>query len=231
MISIWDSFGSALRLILSLDRDLLHICIVSVSVSLVSTILAALAGLPIGIAIGTSAFRGKRMVTALINTLFALPTVGVGVFVYCLISRSGPFGSWDLLFTPTAIVIGQFMLATPIITALTIAAVEGVDPRLEPTAKTLGANAWQAKAAVLYEARHAAAAAVAAGFGRVFGEVGVSMILGGGIAGYTRTVPAAIVLETGKGNFELALALGMVLLAIALVINLIIQRLREVPKP
>ncbi len=231
MIFLWDSFGGALRLILFLDMNLLHICRASIGVSLVSTILAALAGLPLGIVIGTSTFRGKRTVTALINTLFALPTVTVGVFVYCFISRCGPFGSWELLFTPAAIVIGQFILATPIITALTIAAVEGVDRRLEQTAKTLGANAWQAKAAVLYESRHAAAAAVAAGFGRVFGEVGVSMILGGGIAGYTRTVPAAIVLETGKGNFELALALGMVLLAIALIINLIIQRLKEVPKP
>ena len=231
MTFLWDSFLSALRLIFSLDRDLLYVCTVSVRVSLVSTVLAALAGLPLGIVIGTSTFRGKRTVTALINTLFALPTVAVGVFVYCFISRSGPFGSWELLFTPAAIVIGQFILATPIITALTIAAVEGVDRRLEPTAKTLGANFIQAKAAVLYETRHAVAAAVAAGFGRVFGEVGVSMILGGGIAGYTRTVPAAIVLETGKGNFELTLALGMVLLAIALVINVIIQRLKEVPKP
>ncbi len=165
MISIWDSFGGALRLILFLDMDLLHICMASIGVSLVSTILASLAGLPLGILIGTNSFRGKRTVTALINTLFALPTVAVGVFVYCFISRCGPFGSWELLFTPAAIVIGQFILATPIITALTIAAVEGVDRRLEPTAKTLGANAWQANAAVLYESRHAAAAAVAAGFG------------------------------------------------------------------
>jgi tungstate transport system permease protein len=231
MTSIWSSLGSALGLIFSLDRDVVHICAVSIRVSLVSTVLASLAGLPLGIIIGTSTFRGKRMLTALINTLFALPTVGVGVFVYCLISRSGPFGSWELLFTPAAIVIGQFVLAMPIVTALTIASVEGVDKRLEPTAKTLGASAWQAKAAVLYESRHAAAAAVAAGFGRVFGEVGVSMILGGGIAGYTRTVPAAIVMETGKGNFELALALGMVLLVIALVINVVIQRLKGASKP
>ena len=136
MTFLWDSFLSALRLIFSLDRDLLYVCTVSVRVSLVSTVLAALAGLPLGIVIGTSTFRGKRTVTALINTLFALPTVAVGVFVYCFISRSGPFGSWELLFTPAAIVIGQFILATPIITALTIAAVENVDPRLEPTAKT-----------------------------------------------------------------------------------------------
>lgn len=231
MTSLWNSFGSALNLIFSLDGNFVHICVVSIKTSLVSTILASLAGLPLGIAIGTSTFRGKGMVVALINTLFALPTVAVGVFVYCLISRSGPFGSWELLFTPAAIVIGQFILATPIVTALTIAAVEGVDKRLEPTAKTLGANSLQIKAAVLYEVRHTAAAAVAAGFGRVFGEVGVSMILGGGIAGYTRTIPAAIILETGKGNFELALALGMVLLAIALVINVIIQRLWEVPRP
>lgn len=224
---LWHSLGRAFQLIFSLDRELIQICMISIRVSVVSTTLAAIIGLPLGTVIGTGRFRGKRAVVVMLNSLLALPTVAVGLLVYCFISRSGPFGSWDLLFTPSAIMIGQFILVTPIITALATAAAEGTDARVEMTAKTLGAGVIRAKWAVLREGRHGAAAAVATGFGRVFGEVGISMILGGSIAGYTRTVTTAVVMETGKGNFELALALGMILLAIALLINIIFQWLKE----
>ena len=145
---LWHSFGRAFQLIFSLDGELIRICAVSIKVSVISTALAAVIGLPLGTVIGTGSFRGKRAVVVLLSSLLALPTVAVGLLVYCFISRSGPFGSWDILFTPSAIIIGQFILVTPIITALAAAAAEGIDPRVEMTAKTLGAGVLRAKLTV-----------------------------------------------------------------------------------
>lgn len=216
-----QSLLDAVRLIFSFDAELFRICFVSVWIACTSTILASLAGVPLGIIIGSGNFYGKKPLIVILNTLMALPTVVVGLFVYSFLSRSGPFGDFGFLYTPIAMIIGQFILATPIITALTISAIENTDPRIKMTAQTLGASNWQTKMTILSEARFAVLAAVIAGFGRVFAEVGVSMMLGGNIKHYTRNITTAIALETGKGEFALGFALGIILLVIAFGINIV----------
>lgn len=205
-------------------HGLLPIIGLSFRVSLIATALAALLAVPVGLLVSSREFRGKRQTITLMNTLLSLPTVAVGLFVYILLSRSGPLGGLGLLFTPTAIVIGQVVLALPVITALTYAAVSGVDDRVRKTALTLGAGRLQADLAVLAEARAGLLAAVAAGFGRVISEVGSVIMLGGNIQGYTRTITTAIALETSKGEFGKSAALAAVLLSVALLVNAVVHR-------
>lgn len=218
---LWQGFVDAIRLILTFDSELVWICLVSIRVSLCAIILATLAGVPLGLIIGTSEFYGKRLVTIFLNTLMALPTVVVGLFIYSLISRSGPLGSLGLLYTPAAMITGQFILATPIIAALTLSAVKNTDSRVRMTALTLGASGWQVRMTVLSESRYAIMAALIAGFGRIFAEVGVSMMLGGNIKLYTRNITTAIAFWNQKGEFALGLALGIILLFIAFMMNVI----------
>ena len=224
-----EAFGTAFWLIVHFDRELAIIVWTSLRVTVASTILASVVGVPLGFIIAISRFPGKHHVEVALNTAMALPTVVVGLTVYSLISRRGPLGAYGLLFTPTAMVIGQFVLAAPIITALSLSATKSIDARVGETARTLGANAFQTASAILGEARYAILVAIAAGFGRVIAEVGSAMILGGNIHGYTRTMTTAIALETGKGEFALAMALGIILLLIALSVNALVQsfRLRE----
>ncbi len=224
-----EAFRKAFWLIIQFDRELATIVWTSLKVSLTSTLLASLAGVPAGFLIAVARFRGKHHVEVALNTTLALPTVVVGLTVYSFISRRGPLGSYGLLFTPTAMVIGQFILATPIIAALSLSATKSTDVRVGETARTLGANTFQTAIAILNESRYAILVAIVAGFGRVIAEVGSAMILGGNIQGYTRTMTTAIALETGKGEFSLAIALGIILLLIALSVNAVVQsfRLRE----
>jgi len=203
--------------------ELLGIIWVSLRISLAATTLAALASVPLGFWIAVREFPGKRVVVLVLNTLFSLPTVVVGLFVYGLLSHSGPLGSLQLLYTPAGITLGQWILATPVITALTYAATKGVDERVRPTALTLGADDWQAGRMVLREARAGLLAAVVAGFGRVISEVGAAIMIGGNIRGYTRTITTAIALETSKGEFSTGLILGVILLAVALSVNLFVH--------
>lgn len=221
-----EALEKAFWLIVSLDRELAVILWTSLRVSLTATFLASLVGVPLGFVIGTSHFRGRRYVEIALNTSMALPTVAIGLIVYSFISRRGPFGEYGLLFTPTAMVIGQFILAAPIITALSLSATKAVDVRVGETARTLGATAVQAAVATISEARYAILVAIVAGFGRVIAEVGSAMILGGNIHGYTRTMTTAIALETGKGEFSLAIALGLILILIALAVNAVVQSFR-----
>jgi tungstate transport system permease protein len=222
-----DGFREALRLILHCDPEVLGISLVSIKIATASTLIASAVGVPLGFSIASSEFRGKGLVITVFNTLLALPTVVVGLMVYSLLSRQGPLGSLNLLFTPLAMIIGQFVLALPIITALSISAVQHVDARARDTALTLGASKRQAARVVLSEGRFALFAAIIAGFGRVFAEVGVSMMLGGNIRFYTRNIPTAIALETGRGEFALAIALGLILLAVAFGINILFQCLQR----
>jgi tungstate transport system permease protein len=157
----------------------------------------------------------------------ALPTVIVGLLLYGLLNRQGVLGEFGLLYTPAAMVMGQSILIIPIIWNLSIAAVNGADPRLRPTCLSLGANLYQQGLIYINEVRFALMAAIVAGFGRAIGEVGVAMMLGGNIAGFTRTMTTAIALETSKGEFEFALALGMMLLLVALVVNIVLQQFQE----
>ena len=214
-----DSFISALHLIWSLNREMISIVSVSLRVSLGSVIIASFLGVPLGLAISLKTFVGKRFVITCLNTLLALPTVAIGLFVYVFISRRGVFGIFDLLYSQNAIIIGQTILVLPLISSLTISTVSQIDDRYRKTALTLGANGRQAATMIFLEARFGILAAVVAAFGRVVSEVGISMMLGGNAKGFTRTITTAMALEYDKGEFVLALALGFVLLILSFVVN------------
>jgi len=216
-----DSFFAAFRLIGTGDAELLKIIEVTLSVSSLATVFASAVGIPMGFLIAHSQVPGKRAVITVLNTLLALPTVVIGLFVYVFISRRGIFGPLDLLYSQKAMVVGQFILIVPLIAALTIAAVSRVDARYQKTARTLGANGWQTALVILREARFAISAAVISGFGRVISEIGISMMLGGNIKGFTRTMTTAMALEYDKGSFTLAVALGVVLMTLSLGINIV----------
>ncbi|OQY05902.1 MAG: ABC transporter permease [Desulfobacteraceae bacterium 4572_123] len=216
-----DSFASALLLVLSLDAEMISIVGVSIRVSISSTLIAGLFGVPLGFIIAFSEWRGKPLVITVLNTLLALPTVVIGLFVYAFISRRGIFGPFDLLYTQAAIVLGQVILIIPVVTAFTIAAISRIDERYRKTAMTLGANRIQTAWVVFREARFGIVAAIVAAFGRVISEVGISMMLGGNIKGFTRTMTTAMALEYDKGSFTLAIALGIVLLGLSFGMNLL----------
>jgi len=218
-----DSFYSALVLILSCDKELFFIVLVSLKVSAISTILASLAGVLLGCSISFASFKGKKMVITLFNTLLSLPTVVIGLFVYAMISRRGFFGPFDLLYTKKAIIIGQTILIIPVIVTFTISAVSQIDKRYRKTAMTLGANLFQTSWLIVKEAKFGITAAVIAAFGRVISEVGISMILGGNAKGFTRTMTTAMALEYDKGEFVFATALGIILLLLSFGINIIFQ--------
>jgi len=190
-------------------------------------VIAALLGVPTGLWLGLNRFRGRQILLALLNTLMALPTVVVGLLLFGLLSRQGPLGPLGLLFTPLAMIVGQTVLATPIVANLVLAAVTGADQRIFNTAITLGASRFQAAIQLLREIRFGVMAAVIAGFGRVIAEVGVAMMLGGNIRNSTRTMTTAIALETSKGEFAFGLALGMLLLSVALLVNLFLNVLQQ----
>ncbi|MCB2183291.1 MAG: ABC transporter permease [Desulfobulbaceae bacterium] len=216
-----DSLFSALLLVVSLDREMLAIIMVSLQVSCASTVLASLVGIPTGFFIALRQFPGKRMVITVLNTLLALPTVVIGLFVYAFVSRRGIFGPLDLLYTQKAIIIGQIILIIPLVSALTIAAISRIDDRYRRTAMTLGANRIQTAQVILFEARFGITAAIVAAFGRVISEVGISMMLGGNIKGFTRTMTTAMALEYDKGAFSLAVALGIVLMTLSFGMNIL----------
>jgi len=218
---IIDSFLSAILLVVSLDPEMIAIVGVSLKVSCTSTFFAGLIGVPAGFLIAFSRFKGKRMTITILNTLLALPTVVIGLFVYAFISRRGIFGPLDLLYTRNAIIMGQIILIIPVVTAFTIAAISRIDDRYRKTAMTLGANRAQTAWIILREARFGIVSAIIAAFGRVISEVGISMMLGGNIKGFTRTMTTAMALEYDKGSFTLAIALGLVLLGLSFGMNLL----------
>ncbi|MGE4441109.1 MAG: ABC transporter permease [Desulfomicrobium sp.] len=217
-----ESLGAALTLLLQFDPELLHIVGVSLNVSLWSTLAACIAGIPTGFLIGIARFRLKQTVITFFNTMLALPTVVIGLLVYSLLSRRGVLGSLGWLYTQKAMIVGQIILITPIVVAFTIAAVGRIDDRYRRTALTLGASTWQAALVILREARFSIMAAIVAAFGRVISEIGISMMLGGNAKGFTRTMTTAMALEYDKGEFVLALGLGIVLLAISLAVNVLL---------
>lgn len=227
MSFLLEGLQTAFSLIFSLDREVFQIVLFSLRVSSTAIILAALLGIPLGFLIAVKNFRGKKFVLVLVNNALALPTVVVGLLVYSFISRVGPLGYFGLLYTPTAVIIGQFLLATPIIIALTHSAIQGIDTKVRSTALTLGATEIQAAWAVIKEARFAVMSAVIAGFGRIIAEVGAAMMLGGNIKGSTRTMTTAISLETSKGEFGFGIALGIILLLISLSINALLSSLQS----
>ncbi len=222
-----DSLAAAFAMILQLDPEVMSAVWVSLYTSLAAILLAALIGIPAGALIGLGRFPGRRLSMTLLNTLMALPTVVVGLVLFGLFSRQGPLGPLGLLFTPWAMIAGQVVLAAPIVANYTVAAVTGADPRILHTALTLGASRLRSSLQLLLEVRFGVMAAIVAGFGRVIAEVGVAMMLGGNIRGSTRTMTTAIALETSKGEFAFGLALGVVLMTVALIVNLFLHLLQQ----
>lgn len=220
---IFDSFKTSISLILSFDKEVFHTAWTSLSVSTMATVFASILGIPFGLILAVARFPLKRVAIVILNTMMALPTVVIGLVVYGFISRQGPLGQWGLLFTPTAIVIGLTILAFPIVANYTLSAIRGADRRILPTMMTLGASPMQGYIQLISEMRFGVMAAVIAGFGRVIAEVGIAMMLGGNIRSYTRTMTTAIALETSKGEFAFGLALGIILLAVALSVNILLH--------
>lgn len=218
-----DGLRRGVELIVGGDPEVLDITLLSLRVALLATVLACFVGVPTGFLVGTTRFWGRRAAITVLNTMLAFPTVVVGVIIWGLLSRRGPLGGLELLYTWWAIVIAEVVLAAPIAAALTAAAVQGVDPRVRRTALTLGASPLQAHLAVARAARFALLTAVVVAFGRVLAEVGAAMIVGGNIRHYTRTLTTAVALATSQGDFALAMALGLVLLALALTVNVLLQ--------
>ncbi|MFA6505813.1 MAG: ABC transporter permease [Treponemataceae bacterium] len=217
----------AFRLLLSGDGETWGIVARSVRFSFLSTVFALLPGVPLGIALALGRFPGKRIIVSVVNAMTAVPTVVIGLVVYTAISRSGPMGNLGWLFAPTGVVLGQTCLALPVVTALSYTGLAKLDPRFHETLTTLGAKGPLRLLATIREARPVLIAAAVTAFGRVTGEVGVSMMLGGNIRHLTRTMTTAIALDAAKGDFERALSLGVVLLLIALAVNLILHLLTD----
>lgn len=224
---VLGGLSGALRLFMKGDPRVYSAAFVSLWVAGVSTLIAASLGLPAGVILALGRFRGRQCVIAVFNTLLALPTVVIGLFVYAFIRRGSLLGPLDLLYSPAAMIIGQVILALPIVVALGNSAIEALDAAAPETAVSLGASHCRVLLTTAWEARRGLAAVIAAAAGRVIAEVGVSIMLGGNIAGYTRTLTTAIALETAKGEFAFAFALGMVLVLLALLFNLLLRLLQH----
>ncbi len=226
MQELWQGLLQAIGLIFNLEPALYDIIIFSLYVSGVALVISTLIGIPLGALMGLKRFAGRRLLMALLYTGMGFPPVVVGLFVYLLLSRSGPVGSLGWLFTPKAIITAQTIISFPLVAGFTMAAVMGVDSNLRVQLLSLGATDWQATLAILSEAKVGVIVAVIAGFGAIISEVGAVMLVGGNIEGKTRTLTTAIVLETRKGNFDLAIALGIILLLITFAVNVVMMRLQ-----
>ena len=227
MTEIWHALTKAIELIISLNPEVMEIAGRSLRVSGTACLLASLICLPVASLIHFHHFRGKRALINIIQTLFSVPTVLVGLLVFVLFSRAGPLGFFGIILTTKAMIIGQMILITPILLGFTISALSGVSKEIVDTATSLGANGFQTVWLVLREARYAVLAAVIMGFGRAISEVGCAMMVGGNIKGVTRILTTAISLDTSKGELELAMALGIILLLLALIINIVLNRLLQ----
>jgi tungstate transport system permease protein len=214
-----EGVRQAAALLLGADREIAAVLWLSLQVSGTATLIALLLGIPAGAVLALTRFPGRTLVVSAVNTGMGLPPVVVGLFVTILLWRSGPFGDWEVLYTPTAIVLAQAVIASPIVTGITLAAVQNVPAKFRLQLIALGASRHQMLWVVLREARLPMLAAVMAGFGGVISEIGASMMVGGNIKGQTRTLTTAMVLETGKGNFDVAIALSILLLALVFGIN------------
>jgi tungstate transport system permease protein len=218
MSDIASGFAQAINLIITFNPDVMQIAALSLYVSLTATILAACISIPLGGLIHFNNFPGKRVLIILIQTLYSVPTVVVGLLIYLLISRSGPLGDFGLLWTPEGMILGQTVLIIPITTGLVISALGSIDKNISDTLISLGATGFQNVVQIIREARYVILSAVILAFGRAISEVGVAMMIGGNILGQTRVLTTAIALQTGLGDFGFSIALGIILLGIALVV-------------
>lgn len=225
---ILQGFSEAFRLLLSLDPAVMEIALLSIMVSLSSTFIASMMGIPLGFLVAHYEFKGRGIIITILNTLLSLPTVVVGLLVFAFISNQGPLGGLELLYTPLGIIIGQTLLALPIVVTLSLNVIKESEGKIIDTALSLGASKKQAMVLLLKEVRFGILGAVITAFGRVIGEVGLSMMVGGNIRRVTRTLTTAIAMETSKGEFGFGLSLGIILMSIALIINLVLHYFQEV---
>ena len=224
---LMDSLYTAVQLILSGNQDVLEVALRTITISITSTFISSLIFVPVGGFISFYHFRGKNLIITIINTLFGTPTVFIGLITFILLSKQGPMGQFNLLFSPAAIIIGHVLLISPIITGLTISTLNSVPRQITDTAKSLGANRSQIILITLKQAKYGVYAAILMGFGRAFSEIGLAIMVGGNIRGYTRTLTTAMSLETSVGNFELAMALGIILVSLSLSVNIIVGILQR----
>jgi tungstate transport system permease protein len=223
-----QAFSQAFHLIITLDPEMLDITGRTLMISLSSCIIATLFFLPLGSLIHFNRFPGKRILVNLIQTFYSIPTVVVGLLMFIIFSRlGGPLGFLNLVYTPTIMIVGQVVLISPIILGLVIAALNGVESGVFETAASLGADRAQATFQVIKEARYSIMSAITLGFGRAISEVGLALMIGGNIKGYTRVITTAVALETSKGNVPLSLALGIILIFMALIVNIIFNKLQQ----
>ncbi len=228
---IWEGLRKALELLLTLDPEVLRITLLSLKVSGIATLLSVLLGLGIAVLVALNEFPGKRLAIALANTGMGLPPVVVGLFVTVFLWRNGPLGFLGLLYTPAAIILAQAVIATPIIAGLGIAALQHLPPGLRLQILALGATRTQMVWLLLKEARLPLLAAVMAGFGGVISEVGASIMVGGNLKGSTRVLTTATVMETSRGNFDVAFALSFILLVLAFSVNALLTHLQQRSRP
>jgi len=226
-----EGIKQAFSLLVTMDPEVLGITLLSLKVSGLATLISLLTGIPVGMAIALSRFTGRRIVVSLINTGMGLPPVVVGLFVTIFLWRNGPLGFLEILYTPTAIVIAQAIIATPIVMGITLAAIQQLPKNLRLQILALGATRIQMLWMLAKEARLPLLAAVMAGFGGVISEVGASIMVGGNIKGYSRVLTTATVMETSKGNFDLAMALGIILLILSFLINAILTHIQQRERP
>jgi tungstate transport system permease protein len=228
---ILEGIRKALYLLITFDPEVMEITLLSLEVSGAATLISLLMGISTGTAIALSRFRGKRFTVSLINTGMGLPPVVVGLFVSIFLWRNGPLGFLGILYTPTAMVIAQAIIATPIVMGITLAAIQQLPQKLRLQILSLGATRLQMVWILIKEAKLPLLAAVMAGFGGVISEVGASIMVGGNIKGYSRVLTTATVMETSRGNFDIAIALGILLLLLAYIINLILTQIQQRERP
>lgn len=224
---ILEGFLQALRLIINLDPETMSAVIATVQTSSISIFVALALGLPLGFGLGYFNFFLKKPCKIFVDTLLAIPTVVIGLFIYALVSRRGPFGEYGLLFTLPGIIIGQSLLALPIIISLSSSAIEDIDKKLSLTLKSFGLTSFQMIKSTIYELRYTLLASVIVAYSRVISEIGLAMMIGGNIKWHTRTITTAVSLESSKGEFAMGVALGLILIAMALLINIALYLLRD----
>jgi tungstate transport system permease protein len=228
---ILEGIKKAFYLLITFDPEVMGITLLSLRVSGTATLISLLIGISIGTTVALSRFPGKRLTISLINTGMGLPPVVVGLFVTILLWRNGPLGFFGILYTPTAMIIAQAIIATPIVMGITLAAIQHLPEKLRLQILALGATRFQMVWILIKEARLPLLAAVMAGFGGVISEIGASIMVGGNIKGYSRVLTTATVMETSRGNFDIAIALGIILLLLAFFINLILTQIQQRERP
>jgi tungstate transport system permease protein len=226
-----EGITKAWSLIVGLDAEVLAVTLLSLKISCSATLISLIIGLPAGVILALSEFYGRRFVISLINTGMGLPPVVVGLFITLFLWRNGPLGFLEILYTPSAMILAQVVIATPIVTGITVASIQSLPPNLKLQVQSLGATRLQTVWILVREARLPLLAAVMAGFGGVISEVGASIMVGGNIKGQTRVLTTATVMETGKGNFDVAIALSLILLVLAFSVNYLLTVIQQRERP